>query len=393
MTNKFNGERLRQARMYNKISINDLAELLNVSKQAISQYETQNITPDFNKMRIIVDKLNFPSSYFFQEDMYDIKPSTTYFRALLSANRGERNQQDIKIRHLAVIHNILDKYVEFPSLNLPIIPEELKANLTKENIEKIAQIVREYWNLGDKPINDIIYVLEKNGIIVTAYGTENNIDAYSKKIKINNKDSYIIVLSTTKESAVRSNFDAAHELGHIILHDWNTNLEDLTSKEFKEIEQQANDFAAAFLLPPDTFGKEVSFAPNNINCYVDLKKKWKVSILAMIIRANRLGLLDDAHYQNNVKRLSAKGWRSREPLDDILTKAQPTLLQKSIDLLFENDVFDADSFLEELKENHISMNPDEVEHLLHLTKGKLSTKKQEEQSVGLKLKCITKTSN
>ena len=127
--------------------------------------------------------------------------------------------------------------------------------------------------------------------------------------------------------------------------------------------------------------------------YVDLKKKWQVSILAMIIRANRLGLLDDSHYQNNVKRLSAKGWRSREPLDDILTKVQPTLLQKSIDLLFENDVFDADSFIEELKENHISMNPDEVENLLHLTKGKLSTKKTEEQSVGLKLKCTTKTSN
>lgn len=67
MSNSFNGQRLRQARLYKGLSINDLAELLGVSKQAISQYETSNVTPDFDKMRIITNKLNFPSSYFFKK--------------------------------------------------------------------------------------------------------------------------------------------------------------------------------------------------------------------------------------------------------------------------------------------------------------------------------------
>ena len=69
MVKIFNGQRLRQARLYNGLSINDLAEILGVTKQAISQYETQNVTPEFEKMRILTEKLKFPSSYFFQRDI------------------------------------------------------------------------------------------------------------------------------------------------------------------------------------------------------------------------------------------------------------------------------------------------------------------------------------
>ena len=76
MSKSFNGQRLRQARLYKGLSINDLAELLGVSKQAISQYETSNVTPDFDKMRIITNELNFPSSYFFQEDSFEDRKST-----------------------------------------------------------------------------------------------------------------------------------------------------------------------------------------------------------------------------------------------------------------------------------------------------------------------------
>ncbi len=80
MAKNFNGQRLREARLYNGLSINDLADILGVTKQAISQYETQNVTPEFEKMRIITEKLNFPSSYFFQEDIYEVNAKTTYFR-------------------------------------------------------------------------------------------------------------------------------------------------------------------------------------------------------------------------------------------------------------------------------------------------------------------------
>ena len=375
MSKSFNGQRLRQARLYKGLSINDLAELLGVSKQAISQYETSNVTPDFDKMRIITNKLNFPSSYFFQEDSFDINAKTTYFRALLSANKNARLQQVVKIKHLAMIYEILSNYLEFPQLNIPDISESL--NSDEIDYDAIAQKVREYWGISKKPIEDFPYLLEKNGIIVASYPvSQDNIDAYSQKINIDGQDKFIIVLSDDKNSAVRSNFDAAHELGHILLHDWNLDLEELSREDFKKQEKQANNFAAAFLLPKETFLKDVSLYPRDLKYYIELKRKWKVSISAMLIRANKLGVINDNQYQYLMKQMAFNKWRQNEPLDNVIIKQEPILLSKSIEMLIGNNVFNAQELLDELAENNISMKADEVEKLLKLPEGTLSPREE-----------------
>lgn len=389
MSKSFNGQRLRQARLYKGLSINDLAELLGVSKQAISQYETSNVTPDFDKMRIITNELNFPSSYFFQEDSFDVNAKTTYFRALLSANKNARLQQVVKIKHLAMIYEILSNYLEFPQLNIPDVSEFI--NNDEIDYEAMAQKIREYWEIGQKPIEDFPYLLEKNGIIVASYPvSQDNIDAYSQKINVEGNDKFIIVLSDDKNSAVRSNFDAAHELGHILLHDWNLDLEELPREDFKKQEKQANNFAAAFLLPKEAFLKDVSLYPKDLKYYVELKRKWKVSISAMLIRANKLGVINDNQYQYLMKQMTFNKWRQNEPLDNVIIKQEPILLNKSIEMLIGNNVFNPQEFLDELAENNISMKADEVEKLLNLPEGTLSPREEKNIASIVNLKKKTK---
>ena len=376
MVKIFNGQRLRQARLYNGLSINDLAEILGVTKQAISQYETQNVTPEFEKMRILTEKLKFPSSYFFQRDIYDVNTKTTYFRALLSANKNARLQQQVKLKHLAIIYQVLSKYLEFPILNIPKFKYD-----NKLDFEQIALELRNYWNIGEKPIDNISHLLERNGIIVASYPVnQNNIDAYSQKIKVEGNDRYIIVMSNDKNLAARSNFDAAHELGHILLHDWNIDIEELSREDFKQQEREANYFAAAFLLPKNAFLRDVSLYPRDLKYYIELKKKWKVSISAMLIRANRLGVLTDNQYQYLMKQMAINNWRKREPLDNVLIKQEPILLNKSIEILMQNNIFNPQEFMDELAENQLSMKPEEVEMLLNLDKGTLSIE-QEQYSI------------
>ena len=376
MSKSFNGQRLRQARLYRGLSINDLAELLDVTKQAVSQYETSNMTPDFDKMTIITKELNFPPSYFFQEDDFNISTKTTYFRALLSANKNARLQQITKVKHLAIIYKILDKYVEFPKLNL-IDTSEFISN-DEIDYEEIALKLREFWGIGTRPIEDFPYLLEKNGIVVASYPvSQNNIDAYSQKINVDGNDKYIIVLSNDKNNAARSNFDAAHELGHILLHNWDIDLEELPRDDFKQQEKEANNFAAAFLLPKETFLKDVSLYPRDLKYYIELKKKWKVSIAAMLMRSNKLDAINDNQYQYLVKQMTFNKWRQIEPLDNILIKKEPTLLNKSMEILIENEIFNAQEFLDELTENKISMKSDEIELLLNLPEGMLTPKRDE----------------
>ena len=46
----------------------------------------------------------------------------------------------------------------------------------------------------------------------------------------------------------------------------------------------------------------------------DLKRRWQVSLAALLLRAKNLGRMSDASYLTAVKALSARGWRRREPI-------------------------------------------------------------------------------
>ena len=376
---KFNGERLRKARLYRGLTITELAEKIDVSKQAVSQYENGMHPPENDKMFSIISALGFPYEYFFQTDLINIQTGTTYFRSLLSTNKKERLEQVIRLEHLISIYKVISKYVEFPNLDIPEFDVESKS------IEDIATSLRDYWKLGSLPIDDMVHLLEKTGVVVTTYETRTeNIDAFSQLTKVNSEDKYLVVLSSNKNSAVRTQFDAAHELGHIILHTWSEDIEALPKEEFKERERQANDFAAAFLLPMDAFIKDLGIYNNNLDHYVRLKRKWKVSISAMIVRAYHLDVISDNQYQYLMRQVSKNGWRIKEPYDDILAIKKPSLLNKAIDLLLENKIFTEESFVQELDENGMALDYREIEILLNLTAGRLSPKKNTGEIVKLK---------
>ena len=64
----FNGNRLKTARQYRGLTVEELAQKINVSKQAVSQYETGRIEDvPFQRILSISNALNFPYKYFSQE--------------------------------------------------------------------------------------------------------------------------------------------------------------------------------------------------------------------------------------------------------------------------------------------------------------------------------------
>jgi Zn-dependent peptidase ImmA (M78 family)/DNA-binding XRE family transcriptional regulator len=378
---KFNGERLKKARLYRGFTISELAEKINVSKQAISQYENGKASPENEKMFLIMNELGFPYDYFFGSYNVEVSVGSTYFRSQLTTNKKARLAHMVKSEHLAIIYRVVNKYVDFPKLNIPMF------DLSIKNIEEISREVRNFFNLDIGPIDDMIYILEKNGVTVTSCEVDaNEIDAYTQYIKIGSDDKYIVTLSCNKKSAVRTQFDAAHELGHIVLHSWSEDIEALSKEEFRQREDQSNKFAAAFLLPKETFIKDLSIYSNSLDHYVRLKKKWKVSIAAMIVRAYQLKVLSYNQYQYLMRQVSKKGWKTREPYDDIIVLNKPMLLKKSVDLLLDNEIFTEEGFIKELEINGLPMNYMEVEFLLDLERDKLKPKKNKNVTELLKLK-------
>lgn len=362
----FNGEQLKKARVYRGYTVGELAELSGYQRQTISMYENGKSTPiDILVIMNLSRVLNFPPQ-FFTDQSVKLSSGSTYFRALLTTNKKYRNQQEQKMEFVAALYSFIQEYVDFPELNLPEIPCDVSP-------EEAAGILRKHWGLGDRPISNLIYTVEENGIIVTSFKTEtDDVDAFSKMIEIEGEQRYFIGYSSNKTSAARVHFDVAHELGHICLHGWSEDVESLSKEEFKEREEQAHRFAAAFLLPESTFRRDVIAGPYSLPYYKQLKQKWKVSMAAMIRRAYTLNIISADDYQMLVRTMQRRSIWKNEPLDDVLITSEPSLLRTSVMMLLSEKVFTAKEFVDELSFNFgLSLYSEEIEHLLNLPKNTL----------------------
>ncbi|CDE14934.1 transcriptional regulator [Clostridium sp. CAG:470] len=352
--------RIKQARVSRGYSMADLADRINVSKQIISQYELGIANP-INIINNLVNVLDYPLNYFTKEMPKNLIESTTYFRSNKSTSKKLKDAANEKVLIFDEIRQYFEQFVNFPKLNLPEI--ETKDEYSIYDIEDIAREVRKYWNLGLGPINNIIEVLQENGIIISRIKVRNTkIDAFSKWI---NAIPYIF-LSIEKNCALRSRFDIAHELGHILLHQSITK-EDMEEKSnLNRIEKEADMFAGAFLLPAESFSKEV-FSSSMQN-FIALKRRWKVSIGSMIYRCDDLNLLTENQVIYLKKQMSGKNFWRKEPLDDIIEIETPYLYKQIIDIIQENNIITNEQIIDD-----IALNPSEIEEYCYLKKGQLNT--------------------
>lgn len=370
MNTQFNGERLKKARIYRGLTVAELAERVGCQRQTLSMYEISKSHPaDKTTVMKLAQELKFPVKYFY-EYPNEVASGTVYFRSLLTTNKRYRSEQVVKMDYISQIYSLLQDYIAFPKYTPLTLPSNTSPELA-------AYTLRDAWGLGNGPIDNLISVVEQHGILVTSFSTStNDVDAFSKFMEVGDAPTYIIAYSNNKTSAARIHFDIAHELGHIYLHDWSEDIEDISKEEFKFKEREANDFAAAFLLPEKTFRNDAEKGPQTIAYYKQLKKKWRVSIAAMIRRSEKLGIITTEEYQNLIRIMQRRGLRKEEPLDDILITASPALLKTSIVMLLQENVFSPDEFMEELSSSYkLSINATEVEYLLNLPAGTLASPK------------------
>lgn len=373
---KINCERLKEARLFRKMTMADLAQIVGINKQAISQFENYKNSPEPMTLRRIADALGFPYSFFVETDPTSTV-GNTYFRALYSSKKKDLAAQQVKAKYLAKIHSVLSAKVKFRSLNLP----DFGVDKTM-TIEEVAMRTRQHWNLGDAPIPNMVALLERNGIIVGEFTTDSReIDAFYQYYEENDYPTYCVVLGTDKRSFYRRQFNCAHELGHILLHEKYSDLNEINREEFREREDEANAFAAAFLLPVKAFGKDVAAYPNRLGHYIELKKKWNVSIMAMIMRAYALGYLSANQYSYLMRQMSTRGYRQMEPLDDSIEYKHPHALKQSIDLLMTKGNMSGEDIMSLFVAHKFSVSSNVLEELLNLEEGTLSQTRKAESKI------------
>ena len=378
-TQKFNGRRLKEALQFREKKMTELADETGISKQSLSLYANDGNIPPFDNVIKIARALEFPTEFFMSEDLCTASTGNTYFRSQASATKKSRNAQKIKLEYVSKMYEVILKYMNVPELNIPDtsminIPEDITnvdSDQVINEIEKLAKLIREHWNLGNGPIDNLQYALQSNGIIVTGFrDVDTDIDAFSQQITIDGKVLYIIALAIGSKPIERLRFDMAHELGHILMHTWGDDNEDISKDEFNMREKQANMFASALLLPKETFSKSVSAYPTNIDYYIALKKKWKVSMQAMMYRTRQLDIISANQFQYMMRIMSKNRYRTHEP-GDKPGEIGDTIFQAALDMLFEGGYLTVRELLKEFGRYGIYLSQNDLENLMYLREGTL----------------------
>lgn len=377
----FYGERLKEALDIRAKKMTELADETGISKQSLSLYANNNNTPPYDNVVKIAEALKFPCDFFMNQNTCKVVTGNTYFRSQSAATKRNRKAQKIKLEYVAKLYEILLNYINFPELNLPDtsdlhLPDnvlDVDSDEAVKCIENLADEVREHWKLGKGPIDNLQYTLEANGIIVTGFrDVDAHIDAFSQQVTVAGRTFYVIALAIGSKPIERLRFDMAHELGHILMHVWGENNDDISRDEFNAREKQANMFASALLLPRETFSKSVSAYPSDVEFYKFLKKKWKVSIQAMMYRTRQMGIISANQFQYMMRIVSKNGWRTKEP-GDVPGQLKDTIFQGAIDLLFDGGYLSRNELMHEFAQNGVILSQEDLENLMCLKTGTLDS--------------------
>jgi Zn-dependent peptidase ImmA (M78 family)/DNA-binding XRE family transcriptional regulator len=291
----FNPRRLSLARMRRRLTARALAEITGLAADTISRLENGSNPPDETTIEKLAKALGFPIDFFLDRDPEDINTGAVSFRSFSKMSAKERDAA-ISAGCLGLqLSAWVEGHFDLPKPNLLDLSHET-------NPEAAASYLRQHWGMGERPITNMLALLETQGVRLFSL-SENTASVNAFSFWRDEKPYVFLNNFKTGESSI---YDSAHELGHLVLHKHGD------PKETRAAEREANNFASAFLMPAKDVKARVR-RPITIDMVLTSKARWRVSAMAMANRLNVLGLLSDWQYKSICIELGKRGYRLGEP--------------------------------------------------------------------------------
>ena len=250
----------------------ELAEKIGMSNTSVSKMEKGEINVSDEALDLIASATNFPLTFFEQEN--EIFPELLVYRKRENVAQKLLTPINAKVNIVKFNIQYLLKELNIPN---PVLPIHEVSEGNSPSV--IAQKVRKAWKMNIAVLGNITALFEEKGIAVTSFdfGTE-RVD--SRCIITETKYPVIILNNTLLGDKQR--FSLAYQLGHLIMHTFYDMGWD------RDIVHEANLFASEFLMPEKDIRKDFE---NGLTFPMlgELKKKWKVSMISLLYRADDLG--------------------------------------------------------------------------------------------------------
>lgn len=304
------GNRLKRARDAHGLSLRELEAAIQrqVSAQAIGKYERDEMMPSSTILLALAKTLGVTPEYLLSDR--DIELVGVDFRK--APQTGVKEERAVE----AAVLDRVERYLELEEL-MPdadavwSAPQEAEFDILRiEDAEEAARLLRKLWKLGIDPIPIMAELLEEKGIKVIALDLPENVSGSKAFVQRPLKQGVPVIVVNMKHNGERQRFTLAHELAHLVLR--------FSGLSDAEQEKAADRFAGAFLIEKEMMQRLLGEHRKSISLgeLAELKKLFKVSIAALVVRCSQLGVLPKAAYGRLWAQIRALGWNgpaSNEP--------------------------------------------------------------------------------
>jgi Zn-dependent peptidase ImmA (M78 family)/DNA-binding XRE family transcriptional regulator len=303
------------------VSKKGLADSIGVSPNTILRYETGEITPSDETLEKLARCLQFPRSFFNGPEFDEPRRDNASFRGMASKSG---RIMDAALASGAIAF-MLDDWIAKSYFR----PEPDLLDLQHQEPAAAAILLRQHWRLGDKPIANMVHLLEAKGVRVFSLAENTKeVDAFSLW-----RDDIPYMFLNRFKSSERSRFDAAHELAHLCIHKHGgANTEYLTDN----LEKEANAFAGAFLMPDSDIRSICNRPIYSVGDLAEYKKRWRVSVSAFNYRLRELRIISEGKCTSNYVEISRRGWLKAEPFG--IAREQSSVLQDIVNDLLSRGI-------------------------------------------------------
>jgi Zn-dependent peptidase ImmA (M78 family)/DNA-binding XRE family transcriptional regulator len=362
------GERIKQIRELKGWTQTEAARLLGVSQPFMAKVEGDRLHPPSEFIEKISVISGFPPSFFNREPESDFPAGSLLFRAhaIMTVKEAAEMYRYAQLT-FGIVRTMLTKrkFKPFP-LNLPI--------RVSNDPREAASVTRSELGISpDKPISHLTNALEKAGVLILALPKPfEHREAFSLWAGFDRSRPVVVLAGAKVGDRLRMN--VAHELGHLVMHKPIVN-------PIREIEEQAFQFAAEFLMPESRMRLEITH-PVTLDTLAALKQRWGVSIASLIVRARELEIIKQRRYAQLFQQLSARGWRTREPRMFDVPIEKPRAMRQIAEMVYGNpirysqlaeDVGMPEQFVRTIIEAHARNVPDPFVQDIQKRKGEVLT--------------------
>lgn len=291
----FNPSRLRFARDRVGISRVQLSRDTGIPERSLAGYEAGQHVPPPSTVDVLAKELGVPSTFLYADEIDALPAGAPSFRAVSKLRAGQERAALTSGALAIEVNRWLEARLRLPATEVPTYERGADDPVGS------ARRLRSEWGLGYAPLKNVVHLLEGRGVRVFSLPERlADVDAFSFWFK---GTPYMVL--NTRKSAERGRFDAAHELGHLVMHG------DYDQPAGRDKERDANRFAAEFLMPADdVLARGLRNA--GVEQVLEAKRRWGVAAIALAYRLHELGATSDWLYASTCRRLSQMGYRSGE---------------------------------------------------------------------------------